>query len=213
MKRREEDLVRYQDRAYADRYRVLVAEAQRAESRQAAGRHGFAQAVARYAYKLMAYKDEYEVARLYTDGEFAAELERHFEGGVRLEFHMAPPIFAARDPDTGLPRKRSFGPWMMRALRVLVKLKGLRGTRFDPFGRSEERRTERRLVKEYEAVVRELSHGLDYENHGLAVDIASLPEGIRGYGHVKAEHLACVRERQAALLRAWRTPAESRAAS
>ena len=169
--------------------------------------------MARYAYKLMAYKDEYEVARLYTDGAFAVELERHFESDVRLEFHMAPPVFAARDPDTGLPRKRSFGPWMMRALRVLAKLKRLRGTRLDPFGRSEERRTERRLVEEYEALVRELVQGLGYENHGLAVNIASLPEGIRGYGHVKAEHLACVRERQAELLAAWRAPAESRAAS
>ena len=171
MERRAEDLVRYQDRAYADRYRALVAEAERAESRRAAGRHGFAQAVARYAYKLMAYKDEYEVARLFTDGDFAARLDRHFEGDYRLEFHMAPPIFAARDPDTGLPRKRSYGPWMMRALRVLAKLKKVRGTRFDPFGRSEERRTERRLVDEYEAVVRELGDGLDHENHGLAVDI------------------------------------------
>ena len=211
--RRAEDLVRYQDRAYAERYRALVAEAQRAEAGRAAGKHGFAEAVARYAYKLMAYKDEYEVARLFTDGAFASELERHFEGDMRLEFHMAPPIFAARDPDTGLPRKRSFGPWMMRALRMLAGLRGLRGTRFDPFGRSEERRTERRLVEEYEAVVRELASGLDYENHGLAVDIASLPEGIRGYGHVKAEHLACVQERQVELLEAWRTPTEARAAS
>ena len=213
MERRTQDLVRYQDRAYADRYRALVAEARHAESRRAAGKQGFAQAVARYAYKLMASKDEYEVARLYTDGEFVAELKRYFEGDYRLEFHMAPPVFAARDPDTGLPRKRSYGPWMLRALRVLAKLKGLRGTPFDPFGYSEERRTERRLVVEYETLVRELCEGLDYENHGLAVDIASLPEGIRGYGHVKAEHLACVRERQAALLTAWRSPSESRAAS
>ena len=211
--RRANDLVRYQDRAYAERYRALVAEAQSAESRGAAGKQGFAEAVARYAYKLMAYKDEYEVARLYTDGAFASELERHFEGDARLEFHMAPPIFAARDPDTGLPRKRSFGPWMMRVLRVLAKLRKLRGTRFDPFGYSEERRTERRLVEEYEITVRELSKGLHYDNHGLAVDIASLPAGIRGYGHVKAEHLACVRERQAELLQAWRAPVPERVAS
>ena len=103
--RRAADLVRYQDRAYAERYRALVADAQRAETRGAAGKQGFAQAVARYAYKLMAYKDEYEVARLFADGAFAAELERHFEGDVRLEFHMAPPVFAARDPDTGAPAK------------------------------------------------------------------------------------------------------------
>ena len=212
VERRAKDLVRYQDRAYAERYRALVAEAQDAESRGARGKQGFAEAVARYAYKLMAYKDEYEVARLFSDGAFASELARHFEGDVRLEFHMAPPIFAARDPDTGLPRKQGFGPWMMRALRVLARLRGLRGTRFDPFGYREERRTERRLVEEYEGTVRELSDGLDYENHGLAVDIASLPEGIRGYGHVKAEHLACVRERHAELLQAWRAPAQARAA-
>ena len=210
--RRAADLVSYKDRAYAERYRRLVAEAQCAEGRQAAGKRGFAEAVARHAFKLMAYKDEYEVARLFTDGTFASELERSFEGEIRLEFHMAPPLFASLDPDSGLPRKRSYGPWMMRALRMLAKFRRLRGTRFDPFGYQEERRTERRLVEEYEVTVRELAKGLDYENHGLAVDIASLPEGIRGYGHVKAKHLACVRERQAELLEAWRAPTPERAA-
>ena len=213
VERRAEDLVRYQDRAYAERYRTLVAEAQRAESRRAAGKRGFAPAVARCAYRLMAYKDEYEVARLFSDGTFAAELERHFEGDIRLEFHLAPPLFAPRDPDTGLPRKRRYGPWMMGAMRLLARFRTLRGTRLDPFGYREERRTERRLVEEYEALVRELAGGLDYDNHAMAVEIASLPEGIRGYGHVKAEHLARVRERQAALLGEWRRPAETRAAS
>ena len=213
VERRTKDLVRYQNRAYAERYRAIVAEAQQAEARGAPGKRGFSEAVARYAYKLMAYKDEYEVARLFTDGTFALQLERHFEGDIRLEFHMAPPLLVSRDPDTGLPRKRSYGPWMMRALRVLANLRGLRGTRFDPFAYSEERRTERRLAQEYETTVRELASGLDYDNYGLAVDIASLPEEIRGYGHVKAEHLACVQERQAELLQAWRAPAESRAVS
>ena len=213
VERRAADLVRYQDRAYAERYRALASEARRAEARRAAGKRGFAEAVARGAYKLMAYKDEYEVARLYTDGAFASELERHFEGDFRLEFHMAPPLFASRDPDTGIPRKRRYGAWMMRALRVLAKLRRLRGTRFDPFGYREERRTERRLVEEYESTVRELARALDYENHRLAVDIASLPEGIRGYGHVKAEHLARVQARRAELLDAWRAPSLARAAS
>ena len=212
VERRAHDLTRYQDRACADRYRRLVAEAQRAEARRAAGKHGFAEAVARYAYKLMAYKDEYEVARLFSDGAFAEELARHFEDGFRLEFHMAPPLFASRDPDTGLPQKRCYGAWMMRALRVLAKLRRLRGTRLDPFGYREERKRERRLVEEYAATVRELAGALDYDNHGLAVEIASLPEGIRGYGHVKAQHLACVQARQAELLEAWRAPPAERAA-
>ena len=212
IERRARDLAEYQDHAYAQRYRALVDCAREAEARRVAGRRGFAEAVARYAHKVMAYKDEYEVARLMCDGDFEAELARHFEGAYRLTFHLAPPFLASRDPDTGKPRKRAFGPWMMPVLRGLAKLRRLRGTRLDPFGYGEDRRIERRLVEEYEELVHELARGLDHENHALAVEIASLPEGVRGYGHVKREHLDRVLARQAELLAAWRAPPEARAA-
>jgi indolepyruvate ferredoxin oxidoreductase len=152
----------------------------------------------------MAYKDEYEVARLFADPRFAARLRDAFEGDVALRFHLAPPLFARRDPDTGLPVKRRFGPWMMTAMRLLAHGKVLRGTPFDPFGRTAERRTERQLVADYEAVVDELIGGLDADNHALAVEIASVPEKIRGFGHVKARHLAEAKRCEADLLAVWR---------
>src|SRR6185437_2032528 len=168
---------------------------------------GLAEAVARYFFKLMAYKDEYEVARLYTSGDFMKKLRHQFEGDFTLEFHLAPPLLAERDPTTGHLKKRRYGAWMMRAFGVLAKLKFLRGTPLDPFGRSEERRTERRLIDEYEAMLDELIAGLALDNHALAVELASLPEQIRGYGHVKLANLAAARTRQAELLAAFRSPA------
>ncbi len=118
----------------------------------------------------------------------------------------APPLIAARDPDTGRLKKSSFGPWMMTAFRVLAKFKGLRGSAFDPFGYAADRRTERRLIVEYEAAVETLIAGLDHDNHALAVEIATIPEHIRGYGHVKAAHLATAKAREADLLAAFRSP-------
>ena len=140
----------------------------------------------------MAYKDEYEVARLYTDGRFEAQVGARFEGDFRLELHLAPPLISRRDGESGHLVKRTYGPWMLTAMRGLARLKGLRGTPFDPFGYSAERRRERALITDYEAVVAELAAGLDHDNHALAVEIASAPERIRGYGHVKERHLAAV---------------------
>ena len=140
--RREKFLKAYQSAAYARRYRAWVDKVIGAETLRAPGKSGLADAVARYLFKLMAYKDEYEVARLYTDGAFASQVKNAFDGdNLRFEFHLAPPILARRDPATGLPRKTSFGPWLMPAFRVLAKLKFLRGTALDPFGRTPERRT------------------------------------------------------------------------
>ena len=171
------------------------------------GRSELALAVARYHFKLLAYKDEYEVARLYTNGDFQAQLNRQFEGRAKLRVHLAPPLFAPRDPATGELRKRAYGPWMLTAMGWLARLKRLRGTVFDPFGYSAERRIERELIGAYERVVEELLAGLTLDNHRLAVEIAGIPEQIRGYGHVKARHLRAAKDREAELLAAFRAPA------
>jgi indolepyruvate ferredoxin oxidoreductase len=157
--------------------------------------------VARYYYKLLAYKDEYEVARLYTDGNFRQTLAAQFEGDYRLEFHLAPPLLAERDPATGELKKRGYGPWVLRAFALLARLKRLRGTALDPFGYSAERRTERQLIADYEATIERVLARLSPANHGLAVELAGVPEHIRGYGHVKDRHLADAKRREAEL---WR---------
>ncbi len=204
--RRTADLTGYQNAAYAGRYSGLVERVREAETASAGGMTGLAEAVARYYHKLLAYKDEYEVARLYTGDAFRRQIAEQFEGDFKLRFHLAPPLIAARDPDSGHLKKSAYGPWMMAAFRVLARFKGLRGSAFDPFGYAPDRRTERRLIVEYEAVVEALIAGLDHDNHALAVEIATIPEHIRGYGHVKAAHLATAKAREADLLAAFRKP-------
>jgi indolepyruvate ferredoxin oxidoreductase len=192
--------------AWAERYRRTVERIRRVESDRigAASRWRLTEAVARGLAKLMAYKDEYEVARLHADPAFIESLRERFEGDWSLTFHLAPPILGRTDPVTGLPVKRAFGAWMLPLLRGLARLKGLRGTAFDPFGRTEERRTERALISDYEALVDALIAGLDATNHAQAVALARLPEQIRGYGHVKARHLETVRAEWAERLAAFR---------
>jgi indolepyruvate ferredoxin oxidoreductase len=164
--------------------------------------------VARYLFKLMAYKDEYEVARLYTDGAFLKQVETEFDGdNLRFEFHLAPPLMARRDKTTGLPRKMSFGPWILPVFRLLARFKGLRGTPFDPFGRTLERRTERKLIGDYEATLDEVLAKLTPDNHHIAVALAAIPEKIRGFGHVKQQHLTAAKADEAALLEQFRTGA------
>ncbi len=203
IERRAEDLVAYQNAALADRYRALVDRVRTVERERAKGCSGLAEAVARYYYKLLAYKDEYEVARLYTDPQFAEALERQFTGDYRIEFHLAPPWLAGRGGVDGRPRKRRFGQWMMRVFKMLTRLRGLRGTPFDPFGYSADRRLERQLIRAYEARIDGLMVTLDAQNHAMAVEIASIPEGIRGYGHVKRAHVEAAQEKEAALLQAY----------
>jgi indolepyruvate ferredoxin oxidoreductase len=206
VERRVEFLTAYQDAAYAARYRAWVEKAKAAEAGKTPGRCGLAEAVARYLFKLMAYKDEYEVARLYTDGTFLKQVANELGGdNLRFEFHLAPPLLAKRDPETGELRKMSFGPWMMRAFGVLAKLKFLRGTPFDIFGYSEERRTERKLIADYVAMLDEVLGKLDADNHPLAVGLAAIPEKIRGFGHVKARHLAVAKADEAALMEQFRS--------
>ena len=203
VERRVADLTEWQNAAWASRYRKLVERVRKAERALGDG-EALGGAVARYAYKLMAYKDEYEVARLYTDGAFRERLAASFEGDLRLTFHLAPPLLSRRDPVTGELRKRTFGPWMWRVLGLVAKMRFLRGTPFDPFGHTAERRMERRLIEEYFEAVDELLAGLRPENLDLAVELASVPERIRGYGHVKERNAADAESAKAALLGRWR---------
>ncbi|MDB5513242.1 MAG: indolepyruvate ferredoxin oxidoreductase family protein, partial [Enterovirga sp.] len=198
----------YQDADYAKRYRDRVEAVRAAEARAVPSGTALTEAVARYLFKLMAYKDEYEVARLYTNGHFAKQIAATFEPGtLRYEFHLAPPLLARRDPVTGEAKKMSFGPWMMKAYGVLAKLKGLRGTAFDVFGYTHERKTERGLIRDYEALLDEVVATLTPTNHAVAVGLASIPEKIRGYGHVKARHLAAAKQEETDLLARFRSPA------
>ncbi|MDR6534804.1 indolepyruvate ferredoxin oxidoreductase family protein [Variovorax soli] len=208
--RRAEFLTAYQNASYAGQYKAFVAKVQQAEA--ALGKTSLAETVARYLFKLMAYKDEYEVARLHSDRSFLDRVEGMFEGDYKLNYHLAPPIIAHRNA-RGELQKQKFGPAMLTGFRVLAKLKGLRGTAFDLFGRTEERKTERALIGEYRASIEELLSGLDAGNHALALEIASLPEQIRGYGHVKERNLKAARTRWADLMARWRAPQGARAAA
>jgi indolepyruvate ferredoxin oxidoreductase len=203
--RRVKFLTAYQDAAYAARYRRLVDAARAAESTRTPGKSGFADAVARYLFKLMAYKDEYEVARLYADPAFLQQVRNEVDGdNLRLTFHLAPPLLARRNRTTGEPVKMTFGPWMLRVFGVLAQLKSLRGTAFDPFGYTAERRAERQLVGDYESLLDEVIAKLAPENHHVAVGLAAVPEKIRGYGHVKQRHIAAAKADEAALLDQFR---------
>ncbi|WDK00694.1 indolepyruvate ferredoxin oxidoreductase family protein [Xanthomonas campestris] len=203
--RRVHFLTDYQDAAYAQQYRALVERVRTHEAQRAPGSTALSAAVARYAFKLMAYKDEYEVARLYTRGDFQRRVQQQFEGDYQLRFHLAPPLFAKKDAN-GQPIKREYGPWMFSAFKLLARLKFLRGGKLDVFGYTAERRGERQLIADYLATVNTLLQRLDNDNVGLAAQIASIPEHIRGYGHVKDAHLREAKAREAALLAQWRNP-------
>ena len=155
---------------------------------------------ARALFKVMAYKDEYEVARLYTQSDFLRRVADQFDGPYELRFHLAPPLLAERDPATGHLKKRVYGSWMLTAFRLLARMRFLRGTTFDPFGRTAERRAEQRLVGGYEAVLDEIAAGLSPANHAAAVELAALPLEIRGFGHVKEANLRRAKTKEAALL-------------
>ena len=159
----------------------------------------------------MAYKDEYEVARLHSDPAFTQKIESMFEGDYKVVFHLAPPILNKPDPATGEAKKSTFGPWMMKAFRLLARFKSLRGTAYDIFGRTEERRTERALIVQYAATVEELLAKLAPANHALAVEIASIPEMIRGYGHIKMRHLKQAEKQRAELIAKFNAPVKQSA--
>jgi len=205
--KRVEFLTGYQDAAYAAQYKAFVDKVRAAEAPLTATTK-FSDAVARYLFKLMAYKDEYEVARLHTDAAFTSKIASMFEGDYKLVHHLAPPLTAKRNAKGELV-KQPFGPWMRKAFGLLARMKGLRGTAFDVFGRTEERRTERALIQQYRTCIDELLRGLTMERLQLATEIARIPEDIRGYGHVKARHLAAARGKWDALMVRWRAPAKA----
>jgi indolepyruvate ferredoxin oxidoreductase len=190
---RADFLTSYQNAAYAERYRALV---QRVRLADKGADQALSRAVARYYAKLLAYKDEYEVARLYSDGRFIQQLEAQFQGDYRLQFHLAPSWLSKPDAKTGQPRKRQFGPWLLKAFGLLARFKFLRGTPLDPFGYSSERKLELQLIEDYQRSVDYLLEQLNAGNYRSAVALAELPEQIRGYGHVKEQSLIKVREQE-----------------
>ena len=194
--RRVAFLTAYQNASYGQTYRDFVA-------RVAVASGPLALAVAKNLFKLMAYKDEYEVARLHADGAFAANLAQQFKGDFKLTFHLAPPILGRRDGFTGKPLKTEFGPWIMTGFKFLAKLKGLRGTRFDPFGRTAERRMERQMIVDYRERIESLLPKLNAANASVAAKIAALPDNIRGFGHVKEASIAKAKALEVDLLAAF----------
>jgi indolepyruvate ferredoxin oxidoreductase len=204
------DLTAYQDSACAERYRTLVEQARAAERRIAGAGDSFSRNVATNAYRLMAYKDEYEVARLYGSKEFQAALAAQFSDTRKLSLWLAPPLLSGIDPATDRPRKRKFGPWIFPALGLLARFKFLRGGRFDPFGYTGERREERRVAGEYLASMADVCASLDRGSLAWATELAQLPAEIRGFGPVKEEALAVYRRKREALLAA--VPASVKAA-
>jgi indolepyruvate ferredoxin oxidoreductase len=189
----------YQDTAYAQRYQAQVLQVQQAES--AWGKTRLTEAVAHNLFKLMAYKDEYEVARLYSEGSFAQKIATEFEGDVQLHFHLAPPLLAKTNAQ-GLLVKQRFGPWMMSAFTFLARLKGLRGTWLDPFGHTAERKQERALIDKYQDQIHSMlkiltssPSGISTECYQKYIELASLPQDIRGFGHVKARHISQAMEK------------------
>ncbi|MBO0766484.1 MAG: indolepyruvate ferredoxin oxidoreductase family protein, partial [Hyphomicrobiaceae bacterium] len=176
------------------------------ERSKAPGRAGLAEAVARGYHKLMAYKDEYEVARLFTEPAFEKALSEQFEAHERLQFHLAPPLIARRDKRTGEPRKMTFGGWMLPIFRLLAKGKRLRGTAWDLFGYAKERRLERQMIADYENLLEEIADRLSPANHHTAVALASLPLEIRGFGHIKERNYKLAKAREATLLADLRSP-------
>jgi indolepyruvate ferredoxin oxidoreductase len=208
---RVEFLTQYQNAAYAESYSAFVAKVRAAETALGAGdAMPLSEAVARYLFKLMAYKDEYEVARLQSDAGFAARVQAQFEGDFKLNYHLAPPLFAQRN-EKGELQKQPFGAWMGTALRVLAQLKFLRGTAFDVFGRSEERQSERALITEYRTAIEAMLPTLTANNRDAAAAFARVPEQIRGFGHVKARHLAAARQQWTFLLDKYYERAAQRA--
>ncbi|MBK5919523.1 indolepyruvate ferredoxin oxidoreductase [Rhodothalassium salexigens] len=210
IERRAAFLVGYQNNALAERYHALVDRVRAAERAVAPKSEALTDAVARFYFKLLAYKDEYEVARLYVDGEFADKLNAAFADYRRVKVHMAPPLLSRTDPATGRPKKRAFGPWIFPVFKILAALRGLRGTAFDPFGRTAERRMERRLIAEYEELVDELLSGLTAERLPLAVELAHIPDQIRGYGPVKEDSVTKAKTRERELMARWRSDGADR---
>ncbi|MDH3702711.1 MAG: indolepyruvate ferredoxin oxidoreductase family protein, partial [Alphaproteobacteria bacterium] len=206
IEQRVEFLTSYQNARYAARYQKLLDKVRTVQAVRTPHEEGLTAAVARYYFKLMAYKDEYEVARLYTDGAFMDRVKESFTGEFKLKFHLAPPLIARRDKTSGELKKGEYGPWVLKLFDTLAKLKFVRGTPLDIFGYTAERRMERALIREYEATIEDILDSLTPENHHIAVEIASIPEKIRGYGHIKLDSIQRTKDHKSALLEIYRNP-------
>ncbi|MEQ8504022.1 MAG: indolepyruvate ferredoxin oxidoreductase family protein [Rhodospirillales bacterium] len=209
IQRRTTDLTAYQNAAYAARYTALIERVRTAEAALGLGSNDLTEAVARAYFKLLAYKDEYEVARLYSEPQFRRSLYETFRNPEKLTVHLAPPLLSAKDPRTGHLIKREFGPWIFWAFQMLAPLKRLRGTALDPFGHTEERRMERALISEYEATVDSLLNGLTADNLALATEIAALPQSMRGFGHIKMDNVKKAKQREQDLLAGFKDPTKA----
>ncbi|MEO0798690.1 MAG: indolepyruvate ferredoxin oxidoreductase family protein [Pseudomonadota bacterium] len=205
---RVDHLTKYQDEALAERYAAAIKRFQDLEAERTPGRTGLAEAVARGYHKLLAYKDEYEVARLYTDGAFDAHLKANFDGAGKVELHLAPPVLSwfYKDKATGHPRKIKVGPWILWIFKHLAKRKGLRGGRWDVFGYSDERRRERQMITDYEATLEKIATSLSNETHATATALAGIPLEIRGFGHVKLANAEKAKARETELVFALENP-------
>ncbi len=192
-------LTAYQDAAYAARYEAAVRRIATVEAARNPGSTHLALAAAKSLAKLMAYKDEYEVARLYTDGRFRKTIADTFQGTERIELHLAPPLLARRDPATGEPKKMVFGPWILSVLGVVARFKHFRGRWMDPFGKSAERKLERQMIDDYLKLLETIGERLTGDNHATAVELALLPLDVRGFGHVKLAAYETFKARQAEL--------------
>jgi indolepyruvate ferredoxin oxidoreductase len=209
IERRAAFLQAYQSKRYARRFHRRIEEVRGFEAEKVPGSTALTEAVARYLFKLMAYKDEYEVARLLSDDRFDEAIRKQFDGEkLEIRYQLAPPLLARKNPETGEPKKMEFGPWMRTVFKLLKRFRFLRGTFLDPFGHTEERRTERQLIADYNALLDEVLAGLTPDKHALAVGLASIPEKIRGYGHVKMRHLKPAKAEEANLLEQFRASPE-----
>jgi indolepyruvate ferredoxin oxidoreductase len=206
--RRSDFLTAYQHAAYAQTYRAFVDQVRAAESKIVAASQPLrlTEAVARYLFKLMAYKDEYEVARLHSDPAFKAKIAGMFEGDIAIKYHLAPPLLSKRDREGHLI-KREFGSWVGKVFPLLASLRFLRGSLLDPFGHTEERKGERALIVRYQQTIAGLLPSLSTENLAQVVAVASIPEDIRGYGHVKERHVLAATQKEAGILSALKVGA------
>jgi len=198
-------LEQYQNKAWAERYLQKVAEVRKAEGQLAEESTALSEAVAEQLFRLMAYKDEYEVARLFTETDFLKEIEETFSGDFKINFHLAPPLLNGKKDRSGRPKKRQFGPWMLKAMKLLARMRGMRNSALDPFRFSEDRKLDRRLLADYEALIDQLLAGLKAENLHTAVALARLPEEVRGFGPVREDAAEKAEKRKQQLLEEFKS--------
>jgi len=212
IERRMNYLVAYQNEAYAQKYQRLIDRLSRKEANHNR-LDGVAELAANYLFKLMAYKDEYEVARLHSDGVFKKKISEMFEGDYKIKYHLAPPLFSRKDPDTGHLKKAEYGSWMSLVFRSLSRLKFLRGTRFDIFGYTAERRMERQLIKDYIEIIDKIVESAEVINADVARELLALPDEIRGFGQVKEANVTAVKVKWDALVSRLTEPQSQRIAA